>query len=61
VGVAYAIQPSYLRQASTLYEGRVLPFVVPAERCHDIDTPFDFRLVEFLLGEQLNGMNQTAR
>lgn len=54
VGVAYAVKPSYLRQASALYDGRVIPFVVPAERCHDIDTPLDFRLVEFLLGEQLN-------
>jgi len=53
VGVAYAVKPSYLRHASTLYEGRVLPFVVPAERCHDIDTPLDFKLVEFLLAEQL--------
>lgn len=55
VGVAYAIKPSYLRQASALYDGRVIPFVVPAERCHDIDTPLDFKLVEFLLGEQLKG------
>jgi CMP-N,N'-diacetyllegionaminic acid synthase len=61
VGVAYAVNPSYLRRASTLYEGRVLPYVVPAERCHDIDTPFDFRLVEFLLGEQLNGVHQAPR
>lgn len=53
VGVAYAIQPTYLRSASSIYEGRVIPFLLPAERCHDIDTPHDFRLVEFLLGEQL--------
>jgi CMP-N,N'-diacetyllegionaminic acid synthase len=61
VGVAYAVNPSYLCQAATLYEGRVLPYVMPAERCHDIDTPFDFRLVEFLLGEQLNGVHQAPR
>jgi CMP-N,N'-diacetyllegionaminic acid synthase len=31
----------------------VIPYVMPAERCHDIDTPYDMRLVEFLLSEQL--------
>lgn len=53
VGVVYVVHPDYLRQAQTIYEGRVIPFVLPAERCHDIDTPYDFRLVEFLLSEQL--------
>ncbi|MCU0899029.1 MAG: acylneuraminate cytidylyltransferase family protein [Cypionkella sp.] len=54
VGVVYVVAPDYLRRAKTIYEGRVVPFVLPAERCHDIDTPYDFRLVEFLLSEQLN-------
>ncbi|MFN4153109.1 MAG: acylneuraminate cytidylyltransferase family protein [Paracoccaceae bacterium] len=54
VGVVYVVAPDYLRRAKTIYEGRVLPFVLPSERCHDIDTPYDFRLVEFLLTEQLN-------
>lgn len=54
VGLVYVIDPKYLRHAQTIYEGRVVPFVIPAERCHDIDTPADFRLVEFLLREQLS-------
>jgi len=53
VGVVYVVNPDYLRRARTIYEGRVIPYVLPAERCHDIDTPYDFRLVEFLLSEQL--------
>jgi CMP-N,N'-diacetyllegionaminic acid synthase len=53
VGLVYVVNPDYLRRAKTIYEGRVIPFVMPAERCHDIDTPYDFRLVEFLLSEQL--------
>lgn len=53
VGVVYLVNPRYLRHAKTIYEGRVIPFVLPAERCHDIDTAYDFRLVEFLLLEQL--------
>ena len=53
VGMVYVVDPTYLRRAKTIYEGRVIPYVLPAERCHDIDTPYDFRLVEFLLSEQL--------
>lgn len=53
VGLVYVVNPDYLRRAKTIYEGRVIPYVMPAERCHDIDTPYDFRLVEFLLSEQL--------
>jgi CMP-N,N'-diacetyllegionaminic acid synthase len=53
VGLVYVVNPDYLRRAKTIYEGRVIPYVLPAERCHDIDTPYDFRLVEFLLSEQL--------
>ena len=53
VGLVYVVDPDYLRRAKTIYEGRVIPYVLPAERCHDIDTPYDFRLVEFLLSEQI--------
>lgn len=53
VGLIYVLKPDYLRQASSLFQGRVIPYVVDAERCHDIDTPYDFTLVEFLLGEQI--------
>lgn len=53
VGVIYVLDPDYLRLAKTIYEGRVIPFVLPSERCHDIDSPYDLRLVEFLLSEQL--------
>ena len=53
VGMVYVVDPGYLRTARTIYEDRVIPYVLPSERCHDIDTPYDFRLVEFLLSEQL--------
>lgn len=53
VGMVYVVDPHYLAHASTIYEGRVIPYVLPSERCHDIDTPYDMRLVEFLLSEQL--------
>jgi CMP-N,N'-diacetyllegionaminic acid synthase len=48
----YVVNPDYLRQATSIYEGRVIPYEIPPERCVDIDTPFDFKLVEWLLGER---------
>lgn len=50
----YVVAPDYLRRAKSIYEGRVIPLVMPAERCVDIDTPFDFKLVEFLLNDRLS-------
>ncbi|NJM84378.1 MAG: acylneuraminate cytidylyltransferase family protein [Tabrizicola sp.] len=49
----YVVDPAYLKRAAGLWEGRVIPYLMPAERCVDIDTPFDFRLVEFLMQEAL--------
>lgn len=60
VGLVYVVSPDYLMRAKTLYDGRVLPLLLPSERCHDIDTLYDFRLVEFLLSEQLReGVRKT--
>ena len=49
----YVLSADYLRRAKTIYEGRVIPFEMPPERCLDIDTPFDFRLVEMLMNERI--------
>lgn len=48
----YVVAPDYLRRANSLYEGRVIPYVMPQERCLDIDTPLDFRIVEFLMKDR---------
>lgn len=45
----YVVAPAYLQRSKGLWEGRVIPFLMPAERCIDIDSPFDFDLVEWLL------------
>jgi CMP-N,N'-diacetyllegionaminic acid synthase len=52
VGLVYVISPNYLRSASFLYDGHVVPYVVPTERSLDIDTEFDFKIVEFLMKEK---------
>ena len=50
----YVVAPDYLRRAGAIFEGRVIPFEMPPERCIDIDTELDFRIVEFLLTEREN-------
>ena len=51
----YVLDPAYLRSANSLYEGRVIPYVMPVDRCLDIDSTLDFRIVEFLLQERIDG------
>ncbi len=53
VGLVYVLDPAYLRVASSLFEGRVIPYMVPEERSLDIDNPIDWDIVEFLLGRQI--------
>ncbi len=50
----YVVAPDYLRRANALFEGRVIPYLMPPERCLDIDSPFDFKLVEFLLKDRMH-------
>ena len=45
--------PAYLRRAKTIYEGKVIPFVIPPERCLDVDNPIDWKIVEFLMKDRL--------
>jgi len=49
--VAYAARPAFVLSATSMFDGRVKAVVVPAERALDIDTEFEFRLAEWLLGE----------
>ncbi len=50
----YVVAPAYLARAQSIYEGRVIPFEMPPERCLDINSPFDFKLVEFLMKDRLS-------
>ena len=49
----YVVDPAYLKRSKGLWEGRVIPYLMPPERCVDIDSLFDFTLVEFLLAKAL--------
>ncbi len=48
----YVVAPAYLRASNSLWGGRVIPHLMPPERCVDIDSPFDFDLVEWLLSRR---------
>ena len=48
----YVVAPAYLRASNSLWGGRVIPYLMPPERCVDIDTAFDFDLVEWLLSRR---------
>ena len=49
----YVVAPTYLKRSNGLWEGRVIPYLMPPDRCVDIDSPLDFMLVEFLLTNAL--------
>ncbi len=49
----YVVKPDYLRSAGSLFDGRVIPYLMAPENCIDIDSPFDFKLVDLLMGERL--------
>lgn len=51
----YVVDPAYLKRARGLFQGRVLPYLMPPERCLDIDTELDFKIVECLMREKLDG------
>lgn len=54
VGLVYVLDPAYLHRAESLFEGRVIPYIVPEARSLDIDSPLDWEIVDFLLGKQIN-------
>lgn len=51
----YVVDPEYLKRAKGLFQGRVLPYLMPTERCLDIDTELDFMIVKSLMKERLDG------
>ncbi len=50
--VAYVARTSFIKRCSGLFEGRMRSVEIPAERALDIDTPYDFKLAEFLAQDQ---------
>ncbi|MEL6841006.1 MAG: acylneuraminate cytidylyltransferase family protein [Pseudomonadota bacterium] len=62
VGLVYVVKPAYLRRATRLFEGHVIPLIVPNERGLDVDSPFDWEVIAFLLGKQIaDGVREPAK
>jgi CMP-N,N'-diacetyllegionaminic acid synthase len=53
VGLVYVLKPDYLRTATSLFEGRVIPYEVPGERSLDVDSTIDWEIIEFLMSRQI--------
>jgi CMP-N,N'-diacetyllegionaminic acid synthase len=50
-GALYLTQRNVLMERNSIYGKRIRPYVMPAERSVDIDSPLDFRFAELLLSE----------
>jgi len=48
--VAYVVRPEFVLSSDAIFKGRVRAVQVPKERAVDIDTLFNFRMAECLLG-----------
>jgi N-acylneuraminate cytidylyltransferase len=53
--VAYVVNPAFIKNKRSIFEGLVRAVVIPEERALDIDTPLDFEFAEFLLARNLYG------
>ena len=51
--VAYVARTSFIKNHSGVFDGKVKVVEIPVERALDIDTPYDFRLAEFLAEDLL--------
>lgn len=54
VASIYVLSPQYLRQSSGLLDGNVEGYLMPHERSLDVDTQFDFDIVEHLMTKKQN-------
>ena len=48
----YVISPNFLLKGTGLLDGNAIGYEMPNERCVDIDSNFDYRLVEFLMNSE---------
>ena len=51
-GAIYITSPDFIRKNKSFYSDKTLPYIMSKDRSVDLDTSFDFKFVEFLLGEK---------
>ena len=49
----YLLSPSFLEKGSGLLSGKAIGFEMPNERCIDIDSSFDYELVDLLMSSNM--------
>ena len=50
-GAIYITTPDFIRKNKSFYSDKTIPYIMSKEKSIDLDTPFDFKLVEFLLND----------
>ena len=50
--VAYVLNPEFILNNNSIWDGNVKGILVPKERAIDIDDEFDFRIAEMLLEDK---------
>lgn len=53
--VAFVLNPEFILNNNSIWDGKVKGIIVPRERAIDIDNEFDFKVAEMLLEEKSNG------
>jgi len=51
--VSYVLRPDFIMKKENIWEGRVRGIIIPQERAIDIDTEFDFKIVEFIMSQRV--------
>lgn len=50
-GAIYITTPNFIRKNKSFYSNKTIPYVMSKEKSIDLDTPLDFKLIEFLLND----------
>ncbi len=52
--VAYAFRTSFIKNTTSIMQGKIKAVIVPEERALDIDTPLDFEIAEYLMKRKVD-------
>ena len=52
VASIYVFSPEYIRNSKSLLEGNVIGYDIGMEKGIDLDTEFDFEIIEYLMQER---------
>tara|TARA_Y200000002_G_scaffold377344_1_gene382793 strand:+ start:315 stop:1046 length:732 start_codon:yes stop_codon:yes gene_type:complete len=53
--VAYVLNPNFILNYNSIWDGKVKGVFIPKKRAIDIDDEFDFKIAEMIMGDKNNG------